>query len=186
MATNNGSNGSANLGAQQMAPKGIWLEYVLLKQGVDTAVPGSIAVAGQTLTQAQMSDELGTVIAIFMAVADAKQKLQQALEAKVQAMAALRARYQAYKDALISQFGRGSPELLQFGLKPRKARTELTPEQKVLRAAKSKLTRAKRHTMGKRQKAKVKSTGTPTLTLGADGTQIVPPIEGGGQTTGSK
>ena len=46
-----------------------------------------------------------------------------------------------------------SPEVLNdFGLKPHKAKTPPTAEQKVKAAVKAKATRAARHTLGKRQK----------------------------------
>jgi hypothetical protein len=49
-----------------------------------------------------------------------------------------------------------SPEVLNdFGLKPHKAKTLLTAEQKVIAAEKAKATRAARHTMGVRQKAAI-------------------------------
>ena len=46
--------------------------------------------------------------------------------------------------------------LADFGLKPRKARAPRTPEQKAAATAKARATRAARHTMGSKQKAKVK------------------------------
>jgi hypothetical protein len=52
--------------------------------------------------------------------------------------------------------GGGSIDTLaDFGLKPRKTRTPRTPEQKAASVAKSLATRAARHTMGSKQKAKV-------------------------------
>jgi hypothetical protein len=47
--------------------------------------------------------------------------------------------------------------LADFGLKPRKSRTPRTPEEKAAATAKAKATRALRHTMGSKQKAKVKA-----------------------------
>jgi hypothetical protein len=78
------------------------------------------------------------------------------------------------KDAVIAFFGRGSPLLAQFGIKARGKARPLTPEQKVLCAAKAPNTRAARHTMGSRQKAAAKSDGKLTLSVNTEGT--------GGQT----
>ena len=55
----------------------------------------------------------------------------------------------------------------------------LTSEQKVLRAAKARATRAARHTMGPRQKAAVKSDGKLTLSVQTEvvgGPKAVAPV----------
>jgi hypothetical protein len=73
--------------------------------------------------------------------------------------------YTKLRDAMIAYFGKRSPMLTQFGIKPRQPRRQLTPEQKVVRAQKARLTRAARHTTGKRQKAAVKFDGTLAVTV---------------------
>jgi hypothetical protein len=60
------------------------------------------------------------------------------------------------RQALQVAFAGSIDTLADFGLKPRKARAPRTPEQKAAAAAKAKATRAARHTMGSKQKAKVK------------------------------
>jgi hypothetical protein len=55
--------------------------------------------------------------------------------------------------------------LADFGLKPRKTPTPRTPEEKAAAVAKSRATRAARHTMGAKQKAKV--TGAEPLAVTA-------------------
>jgi hypothetical protein len=62
------------------------------------------------------------------------------------------------RQALQLAFAGSIDGLADFGLKPRKQRTALTPEQKAAAVAKAKATRAARHTMGSKQKAKVKGT----------------------------
>jgi hypothetical protein len=52
-------------------------------------------------------------------------------------------------------------------MKPRKAPAARTPEEKIAAAAKAKATRAARHTMGSKQKAKVKGTVTTIVTPAA-------------------
>jgi hypothetical protein len=72
-------------------------------------------------------------------------------------------------------FGVDSQVLVQFGFTPRKKRAPLSPEKLVVRAAKAKLTRAKRHTLGSRQKEALRAAETPAVTIGPDGTLIAPP-----------
>jgi hypothetical protein len=79
------------------------------------------------------------------------------------------------KAALVAVLGRGSQELTKFGFTPQTPRAPLTTEQKLLQAAKAKLTREKRHTMGRRQKASIRATDTPVVQVGPDGVLIAPP-----------
>lgn len=74
--------------------------------------------------------------------------------------------------------GRENPELVDFGFKPRK-KTVLTSEQKALRAAKARETRARRRTMGRRQKEAIKG-DVESLTIAADGSRKVVPAPNGG------
>jgi hypothetical protein len=60
------------------------------------------------------------------------------------------------RQALQVAFAGSIDTLADFGLKPRKTRAPRTPEQKAAAAAKAKATRAARHTMGSKQKAKVR------------------------------
>ena len=68
------------------------------------------------------------------------------------------------KGVLVGLYGAGSAELLKFGFSPAKKRAPLTAEQLLARATKAKATRAKRNTMGKKQRAAVKAVGTPIIT----------------------
>ena len=70
-------------------------------------------------------------------------------------------------------FGRESEGLTKFGFKPQTRRPKLTIEEKARRAALAKLTRAKRHTMGSRQREELKATETPDISIPADGLMIV-------------
>ena len=79
------------------------------------------------------------------------------------------------KGALSGVLGHDSEDLTKFGFKPSKPRKPLTPEQKTMRAAKAKLTRQKRGTLGKRQKAAIKETANPTITIGPDGKSVIVP-----------
>jgi len=76
--------------------------------------------------------------------------------------------------SLKSVLGRDSEELRSFGFAPEKRRKKLTSEELALRAAKAKLTRGMRHTMGSRQKADVKA-DTPAVDIAPDGAVTITP-----------
>jgi hypothetical protein len=65
------------------------------------------------------------------------------------------------KQALLVAFAGQIDTLADFGLTGRKT-TVLTPEEKLVRAAKARATRAARHTMGSKQKAEIKGMVAPT------------------------
>ena len=56
------------------------------------------------------------------------------------------------RDAVKTVVGSRSETLTQFGFKPKRSRKPMSAEKQALAVAKAKLTRAKRHTLGKRQK----------------------------------
>jgi hypothetical protein len=68
-----------------------------------------------------------------------------------------------------ASFGEGNPVLAQYGyaLGNRKPRSGATS---VRAQARSRLTRALRHTMGPRQKALIRSVAPDAVTIGPDGT----------------
>jgi hypothetical protein len=61
-------------------------------------------------------------------------------------------------------FGSDANVMAAYGLTPPKARRQLTPQEKVARAAKAAETRKLRNTMGSRQKQAVKATGEVEVT----------------------
>jgi type I site-specific restriction endonuclease len=89
---------------------------------------------------------------------------QAAVQANANERASTKTLVSAVRQALQVMFTGSIDTLADFGLKPRKARTAPTPEQKVAAAAKAKATRAARHTMGTKQKKSVKGTVTTIVT----------------------
>ena len=87
--------------------------------------------------------------------------------------------YTALEKAVQAFLGKGNPLLAQFGFalgnrKPRSAATQVKAQ------AKSKLTRALRHTMGPKQKALIRADAPETVTVGSDGTVqavVAAPVE---------
>src|ERR1019366_2714968 len=67
----------------------------------------------------------------------------------------------ALRGSLLASFAGNIDTLARFGLVPRQ-KPVTTPEVKVAAAAKAKATRVARHTMGPKEKAKIKGTVTPT------------------------
>jgi hypothetical protein len=166
------ANGMQN-GAE--AAKGFDLELSNLTQGVEKVIPpgSSMMVNGQSYTQPQLVALLKGALALYEDVRLAKAALIGAIQKRRQKDAATHELYQQLKAALIANFGRSNPQLGRFGLKPRSPRA-LTGPEKQLRAAKAKITRRKRNTMGSRQKAGVKSIATPVVTLGPTGVTVTP------------
>ncbi|MHB1846152.1 MAG: hypothetical protein ACYCWW_15115 [Deltaproteobacteria bacterium] len=158
---------------------GLYARFLSMLQGLQTAIPAgaTMRVNGQSVTQAQLVALVLAAILPIETERNAKSSWQKAMAANAAALPGAKELYQQLKAALISDLGRKNPELTQFGIAPH-TRKALTPEEKQLQAAKAKVTRQKRHTMGKVQKAKIKADGIPTVLVGPAGTQVIPaPID---------
>jgi hypothetical protein len=178
--TSGGSN-AANAGGSAQAStagativgttKGLRALLQQLLQGFEAVVPdgSSLPVGSGNEAKADIVAELTQVLSVYKN-AEAQQIVAKAARMQVQnASGANHELYTKLKDAVIAYFGKGNPQLTQFGIKPRGKARALTPEQQVLRAAKVRATRAARHTMGSRQKAAVKSDGKLTLSVQTEG-----------------
>jgi hypothetical protein len=78
---------------------------------------------------------------------------------------------QGVRTVLKGMYGKKSVALETYGITPDKEPVPLTPEQEVVKVAKAKATRIARHTLGKKQKEKIKGQW--------------PPAEGEGQPPGA-
>ena len=108
-----------------------------------------------------------------MAAAKAATKAKIVAEnAQAPSLRSLMAEYVTFVKAT---FGNSPDVLADFGLKPKKAATPLTIEQKAAAAAKRTATRAARHTMGSKQKKSVK--GTVTVTAPATPSAASTPVK---------
>jgi hypothetical protein len=108
--------------------------------------------------------KVSDVIAIYQgcldsraALAKSRTQVKTALAAKTNAEQARVAADQALSAWVITKFGAGSQEALDFGFAPRK-KASLTSTDKAKAAAQAKATREARHTMGKKQKKSIKGT----------------------------
>ena len=128
---------------------------------------------GVTLTQAQIAQKLQGFQPAFHQVRSAKADYAAAVTARKADALDARQFLAQLRGVLVAFFGVGSPLLAQFGM-PAKKKTARTAQQKVLSAAKAKLTRKKRGTLGSKQKLAVKTLGTPHVSLGANGPTVTP------------
>lgn len=145
------------------------------------ALPAGMTLvwAGAPMTGPQLVALLESYQAPILAVELLRAQLAQQEKVRNASLASLRTDLATLKTAVSSQFGNGSPQVAQFGFKPPKARTPLTPAQKVARAAKANATRALRGTMGSRQRQAIKATGDFTVVV------TPAPVTGAGSATGA-
>jgi hypothetical protein len=124
----------------------------------------SFLVGGASIKPSDVITALQARIAAAKAVEPARATWLTTVKANANERASTKTLVSNAKQALQLMFAGSIDTLAEFGLKPRKARTAPTPEQKVAAAAKAKATRAARHTMGTTQKKSVKGTVTTIVT----------------------
>jgi hypothetical protein len=120
------------------------------------ATVGSLTIEGATYTPAQLEASLQKLIALRKGVDDAKAAAKARIADERAQAPALRKLMVALATVVKGAFGTSPDVLADFGLAPKKARAPLTVEQRATVAAKRKATRAARHTMGTKQRKKVK------------------------------
>jgi hypothetical protein len=182
-ASSVGGAGSAGT-APVKALKGFRLKLQQLLAGVQAVIPDgtSITTTGGSLTKAAIVKMLTDDLSEFQSVDAGMTALGVARVQVRDDVPKMHKLYTELKDALLGQFGRGSPLLAQFGFKPRQPPRKLTPEQRVARAAKARQTRLLRHTGGVRQKAAVQYQGkvdvsTALVPTQAASTPAAPSVE---------
>ncbi|HEY3820704.1 MAG TPA: hypothetical protein VGL81_26240 [Polyangiaceae bacterium] len=121
----------------------------------------SLIIAGTSVPTPTIISTLQKRIAARAAVAPAKASYQGLVKADQDERASTKAFVSGAKQAVQVMFTGQIETLGDFGLKPRKAPTPLTPEQRVAKAAKAKATRAANHP--KAATAPVASPATPEV-----------------------
>jgi len=129
-----------------------------------------LTIAGTAVKVADVVAALKAEITAENAVAPAKATWEAAVQGAKDQRAKTKAAFSGVKQTIQLMFAGQAEALGDFGLKPRKARTPLTTQQKAAAAAKAKATRKARGTMGSKQKRDVKGdvagvTVTPIKTL---------------------
>jgi hypothetical protein len=124
----------------------------------------SLTFGNRTFTPAQIEASLQTLIDLRTAVDTARSATKANLVAEAAQTPSLRSLMAAFVAFVKVTFGNSPDTLASFGLKPRKTPVPLTIDQLAAAAAKRAATRAARHTMGTKQKQKVKGTITTIVT----------------------
>jgi hypothetical protein len=128
------------------------------------------------VTVAQVADAVGGRSTTAQAVVTAKTAYHVAVVADEQKVILTEPLLADVRQCILAMFP--PPEVLSdCGVSPRKKPAPLTPEQRVVRAAKAKATRLARGTMSAKQKALIQGTVPATVTLATDGsvTPATPP-----------
>src|SRR5450631_2330572 len=133
-----------------------------MRVGVQKYLPAgeTLVVNGRRWTQAQLVQQLQAAERLYTDVRDARAALRQKLldrQAQVRPHAELVADLAL---VLRGYHGRESPKLAEHGIRTG-ARPPRTSRALTVAAAKARLTRAARHTMGPKQKQAIKAPGTP-------------------------
>ncbi len=145
--------------APVVGPMGFRQVLQQMLQGWQAVIPSDSTVASSTgaLEQAAVVKQLQGYSQAYTAM-DAQATAYKQSRVPVKAQLAEARQYIAMLTlALQNAFGPTSPQLEQFGLKPRKAPRPLTSKQKAVAAARSKATRVLRGTKGPVAKATIKS-----------------------------
>ncbi len=127
----------------------------------------SLTVLTNTYTIATLTTTLEGYIAVFNAVDTTNAAHEAALQNARDQAPTIKEFVSALKSALKAGLGRKSTALSQVGVKPDKTPDPLTPAQEAVKVTKSLATRAARHTLGPKQKAKIHGTVPASPTTAA-------------------
>jgi hypothetical protein len=119
---------------------------------------GTLSFASASLTPAQIEASLQALVDLRQGVEAAKAATQAKINDEATQAPPLLRQLTAYAAFVKVTFANSPDVLADFGLKPNKARTPLTVEQRTVAVARGKATRTARHTMGTQQKKSVKGT----------------------------
>ncbi len=141
-----------------------------MAQGWSTAMPAGSALPalGGNYSSSSVVTEINGWLPLFPAVDAAKLGYATAVAQLHDAEPAMRVKLAKLELALRAFFGKSSPLLAQFGMKPAKLPAKLSAAKLAVRVERSKQTRAIRKTLGSKQKADLKFRGELT-------TQVVGP-----------
>jgi hypothetical protein len=138
----------------------------------------TLVIHGKRWTQPQLVQVLQSAERLYADVRDARATLRQKL---LDRQAGVRPCAELVSDlamVLRGYHGRTSPKLAEHGIRAG-ARPPRTAEAHTLAQAKARLTRAARHTLGRKQRQAIKAPGNPSLAIfGPDGKPLSgkPPI----------
>ena len=136
------------------------------------------------VTVAQVADAVGGRSTAAQAVVTAGTAYHAAVVAEEQKVVSTEPLLSDVRQCILAMFP--PPEVLSdCGVSPRKKPAPLTPQQRVVRAAKAKATRLARGTMSAKQKALIKGTVPATLSVATDGSVTPAPVPAPATTNGT-
>jgi hypothetical protein len=146
-----------------------------LEQGIDKHFQAlsTLMLGAKVFTMPELKALIQSDIDASDASVQSRAKLKADVQVERNTHAKVNPVLRLFKAYVISQFGEtndASQTLADFGLTPRKT-TKKTVATKVVALKKTEATRAKRHTMGPKQKAKVKGDGPATAPAGSGASQ---------------
>ncbi|HZU95593.1 MAG TPA: hypothetical protein VFF73_02715 [Planctomycetota bacterium] len=145
------------------------LKLLNIQRGISAVLTGgkTIPYRGQATDAATLGPIVAAALAPYENVHNVRSALRVGLDARRANVANVKQLVKDIQSAAQAAFQDGT-DYEQFGFKPRKKPSPLTPEEKQVKVEKLRLTRAARHTMGSRQKAAVKGVtpGNGTTTTG--------------------
>jgi hypothetical protein len=148
------------------APKGLRQKLERMLAGVTGALPQvtTLTTPAGSVPKSEVIARLAAGVARYETIDAQLIALKQARQLLLVEATALQQDYNDLKDSIAAVVGRRNPLIAQFGMKPQRPRQPLTPEQRVIRAAKVRATRRLRHTAGRRQKAALRYQGAVDVT----------------------
>lgn len=134
---------------------------------------GSFTLGGAAYTTASLVQVLQGLADAIASVDAARANWKDALKREQDERAKVDPVIRDYRSWLVATYGNAPATLADYGVTPRKVPTPLTADQLVAAVTKRTQTRAARHTLGSKQKARIK--GAPATPATA-GTATAPPI----------
>ena len=131
----------------------------------DFTAKQSLTVEGTSMLQPAILAQLAEELALITDVEDARNALAAKVAAKKAGTPGTLKFLDGLETALKAAFGSGSAQLQDFGVKPPKAKKQLTAEQKALSVAAAKGTKKVRGIIGKNQRAAITTQGKPGLAV---------------------
>jgi hypothetical protein len=159
------------------AATGLRLQLQLLLGGIEAMLAdgSQIGSVNSPMAKADVVQELSAALDEFAAVDQAVIALAQVRLTLQADLPKIKALFDKVELAMRQELGQTNPQLVHYGLKPKRPRRSLTPEKLVVRTAKANQTRQIRGTKSKKQKAKlqfegqmvVRKTVSPLVGVGA-------------------
>src|SRR5580704_14129454 len=151
---------------KQSVVRGIELQYDTLLVGLQTLSPTQqLSIESVSYTPATLSTLITQMDSVHKTVRSLRVQLQTAIGTRRTQKPRDRQLIAAVRATIVGLLGDESPDLVNFGFKPRRTRTPATVEEKALAVARAKDTREKRGTLGAKQKAAIHGDQPQSVTV---------------------